>query len=135
MKKVNISLYCVVILVTGIITGCGPETPEDIQRRKLRTEASAEMISKNLPEGCEIGYAGVFDAPSRDIPIVYVDCKGATTVNMGYSIGKTSQYNAVVKIKELEQVIEKADQELQMLKMILEKLSPEERRLLGIQEH
>jgi len=127
MKKI-ISLLTLLFLM-----GCEAPTPEEVAKKQARIKASADLLQQNLPQGCSIGYAGIFDAPTRDIPIVYVDCPGATTANTIYSSGKSSYINAIVKIKQLNETIENASEEKQKLEKVLEKLSPEDKKVLGIQ--
>jgi hypothetical protein len=116
-----------------LLIGCDPLTPEQIAQKEAQIKASADFVSKKLPEGCNLGYAGELDIKSRNVPVVYVDCKGATTVNTLYSSGKSSYANAVVKIKQLNETIENALEEKQKLEKVLEKLSPEDKKILGIQ--
>lgn len=113
------------VLITMLLAACNDPGPS--------VESQQATFNKKVEEdGCTIKYLGKYPmATTSDIPVMMVKCEAKTATTANYQVHEGKFLNA--KSSVVIEGIEKQISELNKKKAALEKLSPEDRKLLGLE--
>lgn len=121
------------ILILGILSIGGCQAEQDAEIKKAVLKNKPEIIEMGVHEGCNVKY---INRGVRDDSFFIAKCDNTQTLTQQYSVssGKSSNHQTRVSItQQLDQLQTQAN-ELRLKQEAIKKLSPEERKALGIAE-